>query len=70
MLVLWLVASNITHLVLQDMRSYKQAEEAGKKAGFKLVSAMDLAVASAGALPWCDGALGALGALGSFRASC
>lgn len=37
---------------LQDMRTYKQAEEAGKKAGFKLITATDLAVASSGALPW------------------
>jgi 24-methylenesterol C-methyltransferase len=37
---------------LPEMRTYKQAEAAGAAAGFELVASIDLAVASAGALPW------------------
>lgn len=37
---------------LPDMRTYKEAEEAGKKVGFKLVSSVDLATASAPCEMW------------------
>lgn len=38
---------------LPDLRTYKQAEEAGKKVGFKLLKSRDLAVQSDGTLtPW------------------
>lgn len=34
------------------MRTYKEAEEAGRKAGLELVTSLDVAVASAVAGPW------------------
>ena len=35
------------------MRTYKQAEDAGKSVGFELVMSLDLANASVVAAPWC-----------------
>ena len=41
------------HCVLeQEMRTHKEAEQAGKTAGLELVSSIDIAVASAVASPW------------------
>ena len=40
------------HIDLQEMRTYKQAEAAGKKAGLELVTSIDIAVASPVAGPW------------------
>jgi 24-methylenesterol C-methyltransferase len=37
---------------LPEMRTWQQAEEAGRAAGLELVTSIDLAVASAGAGPW------------------
>lgn len=37
---------------VQEMRTWKQAEEAGKKAGFVLLESLDLAVASPVTLGW------------------
>ncbi|KAI8471105.1 MAG: dihydrouridine synthase-domain-containing protein [Monoraphidium minutum] len=37
---------------LPEMRTFKQAEDAGRMAGMELVGSLDLAVASAGAGPW------------------
>lgn len=37
---------------LPEMRTVAQAEEAGKEVGFKLLTSLDLAVASPGAGPW------------------
>lgn len=55
-------ASNAEHVRIMDeilfgnglpeMRTWKQAEEAGKKAGLELVSSLDLATASIVAGPW------------------
>ena len=39
-------------LIAQEMRTYKQAEEAGKVAGLELVTSIDIAVASSVAGPW------------------
>ena len=36
------------------MRTWKEAEDAGKKVGFELVSSIDLAVASSVCGPWCE----------------
>ena len=38
---------------LQEMRTYKEAEQAGKHVGFELVNSVDIAVASPVAGPWC-----------------
>ncbi|GBF92707.1 24-methylenesterol C-methyltransferase [Raphidocelis subcapitata] len=37
---------------LPEMRTWKQAEDAGRAVGLELVGSIDLAVASRGALPW------------------
>ena len=37
---------------LQEMRTYKEAEQAGKHVGFELVNSVDIAVASPVAGPW------------------
>lgn len=37
---------------LQEMRTYKQAEQAGKAIGFELVTSQDLAVSSIVCGPW------------------
>lgn len=37
---------------LPEMRTWAEAEEAGRKAGLELVTSIDLAVASEGAGPW------------------
>ena len=37
---------------LQEMRTWKEAEEAGKKVGFELVTSIDLAIASIVTGPW------------------
>lgn len=39
--------------VLQEMRTYKEAEAAGKHVGFELVNSIDIATASPVAGPWC-----------------
>lgn len=36
----------------QEMRTYEEAEAAGRKAGLELVSSIDIAVASSVAGPW------------------
>ncbi len=35
------------------MRTYKEAEQAGKHVGFELLNSIDIAVASPVAGPWC-----------------
>lgn len=40
-------------LLLQEMRTYIQCEDAGKSVGFELVESRDLAVASDPCGPWC-----------------
>ena len=37
---------------VQEMRTYKEAEQAGKHVGFELVGSIDIAVASPVAGPW------------------
>ena len=37
---------------LQEMRTYKEAEQAGKHVGFELINSVDIAVASPVAGPW------------------
>ena len=37
---------------MQEMRTYKEAEQAGKHVGFELVGSVDIAVASPVAGPW------------------
>lgn len=37
---------------LQEMRTYKEAEQAGKHVGFELVHSSDIAVASPVTGPW------------------
>lgn len=37
----------------QEMRTYKEAEQAGKNAGFELVRSIDIATASPVTSPWC-----------------
>ncbi len=37
---------------LPEMRSWKEAEEAGKKVGFELVTSIDLAISSIVTGPW------------------
>lgn len=39
--------------LLQEMRTYKEAEAAGKHVGFELVNSIDIATASPVAGPWC-----------------
>ena len=39
--------------VTQEMRTFKQAEDAGKNVGFELVLSIDIAAASPVAGPWC-----------------
>ena len=36
----------------QEMRTFRQAEEAGRAAGLELLTSLDIAVASAVAGPW------------------
>lgn len=44
-------------LILQEMRTYKEAEAAGKHVGFELVNSIDIATASPVAGPWCENSL-------------
>ena len=37
---------------VQEMRTYKEAEQAGKHVGFELLGSIDIAVASPVAGPW------------------
>ncbi len=39
--------------LLQEMRTYKEAEAAGQHVGFELVTSIDIATASPVAGPWC-----------------
>ena len=41
-----------TWWALQEMRTYKEAEQAGKHVGFELINSVDIAVASPVAGPW------------------
>ena len=41
-----------SHATMQEMRTWKEAEDAGKKVGFELVTSLDLAVASSVCGPW------------------
>ena len=40
------------HFVVQEMRTWKEAEQAGKDSGFELVLSYDVAVASPVCGPW------------------
>ena len=40
-------------VILQEMRTYKEAEEAGKEAGLTLLNSYDVATDSCVAGPWC-----------------
>jgi hypothetical protein len=43
----------VVYVCVQEMRTYKEAEAAGKAVGFDLVSSYDVATASPVAGPWC-----------------
>ena len=49
----WHTASECQAYMTQEMRTYKEAEDAGKNVGFELVLSVDIAAASPVAGPWC-----------------
>ena len=50
----WTVSRGDLHDDAQEMRTWQEAEQAGKSAGLELVTSIDIAVASPVAGPWCD----------------